>query len=45
MRAIDIMKSGYSGYQPEIFREVAAHPFAEKLFPAISILGKSRISI
>ena len=44
-RAIDVVVAGYSALQAEIFFKVAAHALAEKFFPAIAVLGKSRIRI
>src|SRR5215472_8556554 len=42
---IDIMKASHACGYAKILPEMAAHPLAKKLFPAISVLGLSRIGV
>src|SRR5664280_129981 len=44
-RPIYVMESGNSRRQAKVFGEMAAHTFAEKLFPAISVFSQSRVGI
>ena len=44
-RSIHIVKSCDAGVEAEILAEMAAHPFAEKLFPAVAVFGQRRVGV
>src|SRR5688572_11810876 len=44
-RSVDVVIPAHSRGQPEIFREVPAHPLAEQLFPPVTILRHRGVRI
>ncbi len=43
--AVDVVIAGDAGDEAEIFAEMAAHAFAEELFPAVAVFGQGGIGV
>ena len=45
VRAVDVVVAGDAGLDAEVFAEVAAHPLAEELLPAVAVLGHGGVGV
>ena len=45
MRPVDVVVAGDAGLEPEVLAEMAAHPLAEQLLPAVAVLGHRRVGV
>src|SRR5205085_638224 len=43
--AVNVVVAGDARLKPEVLAEVAAHPLAEQLLPAVAVLGHGRIRV